>query len=132
MLVPPFTEVKNFAQAQILIEELALVNQQARVALSFSDRFDDLIERNDLARLPRRRIMVLSEPRGRVTILPQNFGDCSRALGNDAGISIVAGSEFGYNTCSSHVMIATRQERGACGRTQRGRVEAGVAQALRG
>src|SRR5437870_5321083 len=47
VFVPPFTEVENFVQTQTLIEKLALMNQQAGLASTFDDGFNDLIERHD-------------------------------------------------------------------------------------
>ena len=47
VFVPPLAEVENFVQTEIVIEKLALVNQQAGVASTLRDCFDDLIERHD-------------------------------------------------------------------------------------
>ena len=47
VLVPPLTEIKDFAQTKILIEELTFMDQKPCVASTFGDGLDDLIERND-------------------------------------------------------------------------------------
>src|SRR5947208_4781910 len=47
VFVPPLAEVENFVQTEIVIEKLALMNQQAGVASTFDDGFNDLIERHD-------------------------------------------------------------------------------------
>src|SRR6266576_941871 len=64
-----------------------------------------VIERADFARFPRRRVVVLPDPGGSVTVLSQYLRDSPSTLRNDAGVAIVAGGEFGDNSSSSDVVI---------------------------
>src|SRR3954469_4448087 len=56
------------------------------------------IERTDFAGFPRRCVVVLSEPSGCVTVLPQDLGHCARAFRNDSGIPVITRREFRYYT----------------------------------
>ncbi len=47
MVMPPFAEVENFVQAQVVVKQLAFVNQQSGVTVSFNDRVNDLIKGHD-------------------------------------------------------------------------------------
>ena len=72
-----------------------------------------VIERADFARLPRRRVVILSDPGGGVTILLEDLGNRSRALRNDCGVAIVTGGELRDDAGSRHMMVATGEQRRA-------------------
>src|SRR5262249_28077110 len=46
--MPPLSQIKHLVQAKSVIEELAFVNQQSRIAPFLSHGFDDLVERHNL------------------------------------------------------------------------------------
>src|SRR6266480_7832348 len=67
-----------------------------------------VIERADFARFPRRRVVVLPDPRGSVTVLPEYFRNGPRALRNYTSVAVVAGGKLSDYAGSSHMMIAAR------------------------
>src|SRR5438552_2188585 len=54
---------------------------------------------------PRRRVVVLPDPRGSITVLSQYFRNSPSTLRNDAGVAVIAGGEFGDNSSSGDVVI---------------------------
>src|SRR5439155_23176499 len=82
---------------------LARVAGVEAVEIIESEPARPVIERTNFAGFPRRRVVVLPDPSGSVTVLSQNFRNSPRALWDNAGVAIVAGSEFGDNSSSSDV-----------------------------
>src|SRR4029079_8778515 len=90
-----------------------------------------MIERTDLAGFPGGRVVVLSDPRGCIAVLPEDFRDGASALRNDARVAVITGRQFRDDAVPGDMMVAPREQRGARRRAQGGRMEARVAQALR-
>src|SRR5689334_9688857 len=93
--------------------ELARIAGVESVEIVEAKAAGPVIEGTDFAGLPRRCVVVLADPRGRIAVLLQNFSDRARALGNDAGVAVVASRQFSDDPCAGHVMIATREQGGA-------------------
>ena len=72
--------------------------------------------------------MPFAEGRGRVAVLAQHFRYQRRALGNGARIAGEVGGQIRDHAHAHGVVIASRQQRGARRRAQRGDVKARVAQ----
>src|SRR6266550_420550 len=108
--------------------ELAGVAAVEAVEVIKSKSVCPAIKRTDFAGFPRRRVVVLSEPRGCVTVLPQNLRHCSRAFRNDSCIAVIARRKFRDYTGAGHMMVTTREQCSARRRAQRGRMKAGIPQ----
>ena len=91
-----------------------------------------LIERPGLARLVRRRVVVLAEPRGRVAVLLQDCADGALVDRDDRVVTRKTRRYFADHPVAHRVMVASRDDRRPRRRAERGGVEIGVAQPLRG
>src|SRR5262249_41857649 len=91
-----------------------------------------LVERTDLARRERRRVVVLAEPRRGVAVFEQDSTDRRLVLRNDAVVTRKAARLLGDHAEAGRVMIASGDERSAGRRAQRGREHAVIAQAVIG
>src|SRR5258705_8682487 len=87
--------------------ELAGVAAVEAVEVIKSKSVCPAIERTDFAGFPCRCVVVLSEPSGCVTVLPQDLGNCSRAFRNDPGIAVIARRKFRDYTGAGHMMVTT-------------------------
>src|SRR5437773_9907819 len=96
-----------FKEDRFVLARVAGVEAVERIE---SEPAPPVIERTNFAGFPRRRVVVFSDPGGCVAVLPEYFRNRTYTLGNDAGVAVVAGSQFGNNACSSHMMIATCQQ----------------------
>ena len=85
-------------------------------------------ERTDGAGFPRRNVMILAEPRGRIAVLTQDRGNRGGLTRHDRVVAGIAGRQFADRPEPELVMIAPGQQRRSGRRTQRRGVEAGVAQ----
>ena len=74
-----------------------------------------LVEWSGLTALEGRCIVILTEPRGRVTVVRQDATDGGLVLGNNAVIAGKAGGLLGDDPKANRVMIAPGDERGARG-----------------
>jgi hypothetical protein len=74
--------------------------------------------------------MVLAEPRGVVAVVQQDPADRGLVFGDDAVVAGIACCLLGDHTVADRMMIAAGDQRRAGGRTQSGRMEIGVAQAV--
>src|SRR2546423_13817415 len=92
---------------------LARVAGVEAVEIIESEPARPVIERTNFAGFPRRRVVVFSNPRGCVPVLPEYFRNRTRTLWDDASVAVVAGRKFSDHACSSHMMIATCQQCGA-------------------
>jgi hypothetical protein len=63
-------------------------------------------------------------------VLAQHLGDRADALGNDAGVAVVAGRRFGDDARARNVVISSGEQRGPRRRAERRGVKAGVLQAV--
>src|SRR4029077_5896744 len=68
----------------------------------------------DLAGFPCGRVVVLADPRRRVTTLPQDFRHRSCAPGDDACVAVIAGRKFSDHSCPRHMVVATGEQCRAC------------------
>jgi hypothetical protein len=93
--------------------ELARVAGVEAIEIVEAKAAGPVIERTDFAGLPRRCVVVLADPRRRIAVLLQNFSYRARALGNNAGVAVVASCQFSDDSRTGHVMIATREQSGA-------------------
>src|SRR5204862_3280741 len=78
-----------------------------------------LVERPSLARLIEWRVVVLTEPRGRVAVLLQNLTNRSAIPLNDRVVTRESRRRFAHDAKSGHVMVAARNQRRARRRTER-------------
>ena len=91
-----------------------------------------LIERPGLARRPGRRVVVLAEPGRAVAVLQQDAADRGAVLADDAVVAGKARRRFGDHAEADRMVVAAGDQRRPGRRAQRGRVEIGVAQPVRG
>ena len=91
-----------------------------------------LVERPGLARLVGRRVVVLAEPGRAVAVLQQDAADGCAVLADDAVVAGEAGRCLRDHAEADRVVVAPGDQRRACRRAQRGRMEIGVAQPVRG
>ena len=87
------------------------------------------IERPGDAGLPVGDVVVLADERGAVAVLAQGLRHHRAALGDLAGVAGEAVAELGDVSGRTAVVVAPGQQRRTRGRTERGGVKAGVAQA---
>ncbi len=87
-----------------------------------------LIERPGLAVREKRRVMIFTEPRGRVSVVLQDRADSTLLNGDDRVVTGEAGRNFAHHAEARRVMVAAGDERRTGRRTERGRVEVRVAQ----
>src|SRR5262249_54268379 len=85
-----------------------------------------LIEWTRLARLERRRVVILSPPTCAIAVLLQYLADRGILRSHDAVVAGEAGRDFGDHTEANRVVVAPREQRPAGGRTQRRGMEIGV------
>jgi hypothetical protein len=76
--------------------------------------------------------VVLAEPRGGVPVLAQHLGYRANVLADDARVAIESRCHLGDHAVARRMMVAPGEQRRAGWRAQRGRVKAGVAQAIPG
>ena len=88
-----------------------------------------LVERPDLAGRERRRVVVLAKPRCGIAVVEQDAADRRLVPVDDAVVAGEAGRLLGDHAEAGRVMVAARDQRGACRRAQRGREDPVVAQA---
>src|SRR2546430_17461676 len=93
--------------------ELTRVSGVEAVEIIESEPAWPMIERTNFAGFPRRRVVIFSNPRGCVAVLPEYFGHCSSTLGNNAGVTVVTGRKLRDYTGTGYMVIATRQQCGA-------------------
>lgn len=74
-----------------------------------------------------RRVVPLAERRRRLTIVSQDFSDRGRFLGNHSGVTIKRNGSFSNRARTDSRVVASRQQAGARGRTNRRRVKRVVA-----
>src|SRR5258706_8011584 len=91
-----------------------------------------MIERTDFTGFPGGRVVILSDPGRCIAVLLEDFRDGTGTLRNDARVAVITGRQLRDDAVPGDVMVAAREQRGACRRAQCGRMEARVAQALRG
>ena len=91
-----------------------------------------LSERPGLAGLVRRCVVILAEPRRRVTVVAQDATDGGIVHANDAVVAGETGGLFGDHAEADRVVIAPGERRGTRRRAQRSRENAVVAQAFIG
>src|SRR6267142_57996 len=103
--------------------ELAGVAAVEAVEVIKSKSVCPAIERTDFAGFPCRCVVVLSEPSGCVTVLPEYFGNCSRTFRNDAGVAVITRRKFGDYASAGHMVVATREQCSARRRAQRSRMK---------
>jgi Sulfatase len=72
------------------------------------------IERSGRAELPGRRVVVLTDPGGHVTVLAQHLAHRAAAFRQDARVAVISGCQFGDTRERRRMMVATRDQRGAC------------------
>src|SRR5262249_7142675 len=89
-----------------------------------------LVERPRRAVHERRRIMVLTEPRGSIAIITQDSADGRVLWPNDRIIARVAGSHLADLAEADRMMVAPRNNCRPRRRTQRGRMKLRVAQTV--
>ena len=89
-----------------------------------------LVERPDLARSERRRVVVLAEPRRGIAVIQQDPADGGLVLGDDAVVAGEAGRLLGDHAEAGRVMVAAGDQRGARRRAQRSGEYPIIAQAL--
>ncbi len=89
-----------------------------------------LIEGPGLGRLIEGSVVILAEPRGRVTVLLQDFADGAVLLPDNRVVARESSRDFAHHTEASHVVVAAGDQRSARGRAQRGGVEIGVTQSV--
>ena len=87
------------------------------------------IERAHRAGLPHRHLMALAELRRRVAIQPQRLRQRSARVRAQRVVARRRGRELGHHAHPHRVVVATREQRRARRRAQRGGVETVVAQA---
>src|SRR5262245_53915760 len=91
-----------------------------------------LVERPGPARLELRGVVVLAEPRRPVAMVLQDPADGRLVAGHGAVVAGEARRLLGHDPEAHRMVVAPGDQRGACRRAQRGRVEVGVAQAVGG
>jgi len=89
-----------------------------------------LVERAGLARLERRRVVVLAEPGRAVAVLFQDLADRCRIAADEAVIAGIAGRLLGDHAEAHGMVVAAGDQRGARRRAQRGGMEIRVAQTV--
>src|SRR5208282_3028180 len=87
-----------------------------------------LIKWTRLARRERRSVVVLAEPRRRVTVILQNSPNRCLVFRDDAVVARITGGLFRNNAETNGVMVAAGDQCGARGRAKRGGIEVGIAQ----
>ena len=90
------------------------------------------IEGAGLAGLPVGRVVVLAEPGGGVAVLAENLGDRADALGDDAGVAVVAGRSLGDDARAGDVVVPAGEQGRAGRRAEGGGVEPRITQAVGG
>ena len=85
-----------------------------------------------LAVVPIGHVMVLAVPGGVVAVLPQHLREGADTLGHECVVARKASASFHNNSRICRVMIATREQGCACGRTKSRGVELRVAKAVLG
>ena len=91
-----------------------------------------LIERPGLARLVRRRVVVLAEPRGGVAVRLQDRADGAFVDRDDRIVTRITRRNLADHPGAHRVMVASRDDRRPRRRAERSGVEIRVAQPLRG
>ncbi len=74
-----------------------------------------LVKRPHLTGRKRGCVVVLTEPRGGITVVSQDAADGCLVLGNDAVVAGEASGLFGNHSEASRVMIAARDQGSTCG-----------------
>src|SRR5262249_58159578 len=82
------------------------------------------------ARLPNRRVVVLTDPGGHVSVLSQDFADRACATRQHRGVAVISSSRLADYAGGRRVVVAPSNKRSACPTGQGRRMEAVVAQAL--
>ena len=90
-----------------------------------------LVERPGLARLIKWRVVVLAKPRRRVTVLLQDFADCSAFLADDRIVTRKTRGRLAHDAKAGDVMVAARNQRRARRRAERCGMKLGVTQSVR-
>ncbi len=91
-----------------------------------------LVERSGLACHEGRRVVVLAEPRGVVAVVEQDPPDGRLVLGDDAVVAGKPGGLLGDHAKAGRVVVPPGDQRRAGRRTERCRMDVGVAQAFGG
>ena len=78
-----------------------------------------LIERPGLARLIKGRVVILAEPRGRVTVLLENLADRAAILLDDRVVPRESRRRFAHDAIAGHVMVAAGDQCRARRRAER-------------
>ena len=87
-----------------------------------------LVEWTRRARLKRRRVVVLAEPRRTVAVVLEDLADRGLVLGDEAVVARVAGGLLGDDAEADRVVVAAGDQRCARRRAQCRRVEVCIAQ----
>ena len=90
------------------------------------------VERPQRARLPDRHLVALAELRGRVAVELERLRQGGRGVRANRVVARRGRGDLGDPAHADGVVVASRQQRLARGRAQRGRVEAVVLQPVRG
>src|SRR5208283_2627528 len=90
-----------------------------------------LVERPVLAGLEGGYIVVLAEPRGAIAVVLEDAANRCLVAGDDAVVAGEAGGLLGDHAEASRMMVAPGNQGGARRRTQRRRIEIGVAKSHR-
>ena len=102
-------------------------DEAIEVVIALTDR--PVLERSLRARLPGRHIVVLAEPRGRITILLQNRRAMRGLWPRDEIVAGIPGRRFRHRAEADAVMIAAGEQRGPGRRAERRIVHLRVAEA---
>ena len=85
------------------------------------------VERSHRARLPDRHLMAFPDLRGRIAVELERLGEGRARVRSDRAVSGRRGGDLGDPAHADGVVIAATQQRGTRRGTQRGRVEARIA-----
>jgi hypothetical protein len=88
-------------------------NEAIEIIEAHPDR--PLIKRPGLARLIKRRVVVLAEPRGRVSVTLKDGSDGAGILTNDRIVPRKSSCSLTHNPEAGDVMVASGDQRGAGG-----------------
>ena len=116
------------------VVRLPLIGVAAHEAVEVLEAHPDrpLVEGTVGARLKRRRVVVLAEPRRAIAIVFEDLADRRLVTREEAVIAGVTCRLLGDDTKARRVMVAPGDQRGARRRAQRRRMEVGVAKAVVG
>ena len=129
--IPAGIALEGIDRGRVAIEvRLPLAGVAADEAVEILEAHSDrpLVERPGLGRLIGGRVVVLAEPRGRVSVLLQNGADGAVRFQNDRVVARIARGDFAHDPEAGDVVIAARDQGRPRRRAQRGRVEVRVAQ----